>query len=100
GSPKSCIKSEAAAASSPSPATAATVTSHPSNGKSATSGKPMPIHWTQGNVAIPESVLDVVEEAARAAYARNEEACGYLEGPAAEPLHVDRAIELENLDDK
>ena len=40
--------------------------------------------WIEGNVTIPESVLAVVEEAGRAAYARNEEACGYLEGPASD----------------
>ena len=56
--------------------------------------------WTEGDVTIPESVLSVVEEAGRAAYARNEEACGYLEGPAAEPLGIDRAVELENLANK
>jgi [CysO sulfur-carrier protein]-S-L-cysteine hydrolase len=56
--------------------------------------------WTEGNVTIPESVLALVEQAGRAAYARNEEACGYLEGPASEPLHVDRAVELENLANK
>jgi proteasome lid subunit RPN8/RPN11 len=56
--------------------------------------------WTEGNLSIPESVLSVVEQAGRAAYARDEEACGYLEGPAAEPLSVDRAVELENLANK
>jgi proteasome lid subunit RPN8/RPN11 len=56
--------------------------------------------WTSGNVAIPESVLAEVEGAGIAAYARNEEACGYLEGPAEEPLLVDRAVELENLANK
>jgi proteasome lid subunit RPN8/RPN11 len=56
--------------------------------------------WTEGNVDIPESVLAIVEAAAVAAYGRNEEACGYLEGPAASPLAVDRAVELENLANK
>jgi len=56
--------------------------------------------WTEGNVDIPESVLATVEAAAVAAYGRNEEACGYLEGPAASPLAVDRAVELENLANK
>jgi proteasome lid subunit RPN8/RPN11 len=56
--------------------------------------------WTEGDVAIPESVLAVVERAGRAAYARDEEACGYLEGPAGDPLRVDRAVELENLANK
>ncbi|HYQ17223.1 MAG TPA: Mov34/MPN/PAD-1 family protein [Polyangiaceae bacterium] len=56
--------------------------------------------WIEGNVAIPESVLAIVEAAGRAAYARNEEACGYLEGPAENPLAVDKAVELENLANK
>jgi proteasome lid subunit RPN8/RPN11 len=56
--------------------------------------------WTEGDVAIPESVLAVVEQAGRAAYARNEEACGYLEGPIGDALAVDRAVELENLANK
>lgn len=56
--------------------------------------------WVEGNVKIPESVLAVVEAAGRAAYARDEEACGYLEGPASDPLAVDKAIELENLANK
>jgi proteasome lid subunit RPN8/RPN11 len=56
--------------------------------------------WTEGNVEIPESVLAVVEAAGVAAYARNEEACGYLEGPAGSPLAIDRAVELENLANK
>ncbi len=61
---------------------------------------PMQNAWTEGNVTIPDSVLAIIEEAGRAAYARNEEACGYLEGPAAEPLGIDRAVELENLANK
>jgi proteasome lid subunit RPN8/RPN11 len=40
------------------------------------------------------------EEAGRAAYARDEEACGYLAGSLAEPLHCDEAVELENLANK
>jgi proteasome lid subunit RPN8/RPN11 len=45
-------------------------------------------------------VLREVERAGVAAYARNEEACGYLEGPAADALVIDRAVELENLANK
>jgi proteasome lid subunit RPN8/RPN11 len=56
--------------------------------------------WTRGNVRIPKSVLEVVENAGREAYARDEEACGYLEGPVGDPLFVDRAVELENLANK
>lgn len=56
--------------------------------------------WTRGNVRIASSALREVERAARDAYQRDEEACGYLEGPAAEVLQVDRAVELENLANK
>lgn len=56
--------------------------------------------WTRGGVRIPQSVLGVVENAAREAYDRDEEACGYLEGPGADPLLVDRAVPLENLANK
>ena len=45
-------------------------------------------------------MLDDVEKAGVAAYARDEEACGYLEGPLSDPLLVDRAVELENLANK
>ncbi len=56
--------------------------------------------WTSGNVKIPASVLAEVERAGREAYVRDEEACGYLEGPAGDALLVDRAVELENLANK
>jgi proteasome lid subunit RPN8/RPN11 len=56
--------------------------------------------WVKGHLKIPAAVLSQVEEAGRAAYGRDEEACGYLEGPAADPLLVDRAVELENLANK
>jgi proteasome lid subunit RPN8/RPN11 len=56
--------------------------------------------WTRGHVRIPKAVLAEVERAGIAAYARDEEACGYLEGPADDALLVDRAVELENLANK
>ena len=56
--------------------------------------------WVKGGLTIPRSVLTQVEQAAVAAYARNEEACGYLTGPTSEPLLADRAVELENLANK
>jgi proteasome lid subunit RPN8/RPN11 len=56
--------------------------------------------WTRGHVKIPSAVLAEVERAGREAYSRDEEACGYLEGPADDPLLIDRAIELENLANK
>lgn len=45
-------------------------------------------------------MLEEIERAGREAYARDEEACGYLEGPLSEPLFVDRAVELDNLANK
>jgi [CysO sulfur-carrier protein]-S-L-cysteine hydrolase len=56
--------------------------------------------WTRGGVQIARSALARIEQAGREAYARDEEACGYLEGPAAEPLLCDVAVELENLANK
>lgn len=56
--------------------------------------------WIRGQVRIPKAVLAEVERAGVAAYARDEEACGYLEGPADDALLVDRAVELENLANK
>jgi [CysO sulfur-carrier protein]-S-L-cysteine hydrolase len=56
--------------------------------------------WIQGGVRIPAAVLAVVERAGMAAYARNEEACGYLSGPASDALLADQAVELENLANK
>jgi len=56
--------------------------------------------WTQGGVKIPKAVLQEIERAGIAAYARDEEACGYLTGPSADPLLADQAVELENLANK
>jgi proteasome lid subunit RPN8/RPN11 len=56
--------------------------------------------WIRGHVRIPAAVLAEVERAGVAAYARDEEACGFLEGPATDALLVDRAVELENLANK
>lgn len=56
--------------------------------------------WIAGGVKIPSSVLREVERAGVAAYARDEEACGFLTGPASDPLLADQAVELENLANK
>ncbi|HEX2732383.1 MAG TPA: Mov34/MPN/PAD-1 family protein [Polyangiaceae bacterium] len=58
------------------------------------------MQWTQGNVTIRRKALDVVEAAGRAAYTRDEEACGYLRGPLDPTLVCDEAVELENLANK
>ncbi|HMJ14919.1 MAG TPA: Mov34/MPN/PAD-1 family protein [Polyangiaceae bacterium] len=56
--------------------------------------------WIRGGLAIPRAALAEVERAARDAYARDEEACGYLYGPSGDPLRIDGAVELENLANK
>jgi len=56
--------------------------------------------WTRGQLRIKRAALSDVERAAREAYARNEEACGYLSGPLGDPLLCAQAIELENLANK
>jgi [CysO sulfur-carrier protein]-S-L-cysteine hydrolase len=56
--------------------------------------------WIHGGVRIPRAVLAEVERAGREAYSRDEEACGFLSGPAADPMLVDTASELENLANK
>ena len=56
--------------------------------------------WTAGGVKIAKSALARIEQAGRDAYARDEEACGYLEGPLSDPLLCDTAVELENLANK
>jgi proteasome lid subunit RPN8/RPN11 len=56
--------------------------------------------WTRGGVRIAESAMAEIERAAREAYGRDEESCGYLAGPAADPLLADRATVLENLANK
>jgi proteasome lid subunit RPN8/RPN11 len=56
--------------------------------------------WTQGGLRISRSVLEEIERAGVAAYGRDEEACGYVTGPADEPLLASTAFELENLANK
>ena len=56
--------------------------------------------WTRGGLRIASAALSDVERAGVAAYARNEEACGYLAGPSSDALLVDSAVELENLANK
>lgn len=63
-------------------------------------GDRMSADWTRGNLKIPKTVLSEVERAAREAYGRDEEACGYLEGPLGDPQAIDRAVVMENLANK
>lgn len=56
--------------------------------------------WTAGGLTLKASVLKAVEEEALAGYARDEEACGYLKGPASEPLLCDEHVRMENIANK
>ncbi|MGO8993943.1 MAG: Mov34/MPN/PAD-1 family protein [Polyangiaceae bacterium] len=52
--------------------------------------------WIKDGVVITRGVLERVLGEARAAYGRDEEACGFLVGPASEPLAVTGAVAMEN----
>ncbi len=56
--------------------------------------------WVRGDLRITRAALDLVERAGVAAYARDEEACGFLQGPASDELLCDSVVELENLANK
>jgi len=56
--------------------------------------------WTLGGIRITRKALTLIEETGRAAYARDEEGCGYLDGPADDELLADNAVPLENLANK
>jgi proteasome lid subunit RPN8/RPN11 len=52
--------------------------------------------WALGHLVLPHSLLEEVYAEARAAYARDEESCGILVGPADEPLILDGIVPMKN----
>jgi proteasome lid subunit RPN8/RPN11 len=52
--------------------------------------------WIDGDLVIAASVLDQVSEEARRAYARDEESCGFLVGPADRGRRVDGIVPMVN----
>lgn len=52
--------------------------------------------WAAGNLVVGRSVLDLVDQEARAAYQRDEESCGFLVGPIAEARRVDGIVPMVN----
>jgi proteasome lid subunit RPN8/RPN11 len=52
--------------------------------------------WAAGRLVVPRSVLARVDDEARRAYGKDEESCGFLVGPAAEPLLVDGIVPMVN----
>lgn len=55
----------------------------------------MDVPWTKGGVTIAKALLERVDEEARAAYARDEESCGLLVGPAGDVV-VDEIVPMDN----
>jgi [CysO sulfur-carrier protein]-S-L-cysteine hydrolase len=56
--------------------------------------------WVKGGLSFTRAALARVDEDALSAYARDEEACGYMRGPAEDPLRCDEAVAMENLANK
>jgi proteasome lid subunit RPN8/RPN11 len=52
--------------------------------------------WAAGDLVISKSVLDQVSDEARRAYARDEESCGFLVGPAGEGRRIDGIVPMVN----
>jgi [CysO sulfur-carrier protein]-S-L-cysteine hydrolase len=60
-----------------------------------------PVHpWMGGGLRFTRAALAAVESDALAGYDRDEEACGYLRGPAADPLVVDEQVRMVNVANK
>jgi len=52
--------------------------------------------WVEGQLQVPRSIIDQVDEEARRAYAKDEESCGFLVGPAADGLRLDGIVTMVN----
>jgi proteasome lid subunit RPN8/RPN11 len=52
--------------------------------------------WIAGDLVISRAVLDRVYEEAKKSYAKDEESCGLLLGPAAEPRVLDEIVPMVN----
>jgi proteasome lid subunit RPN8/RPN11 len=52
--------------------------------------------WALGGLILPKNLLEDVYVEARAAYARDEESCGLLVGPAEAPLLLDGIVPMRN----
>ena len=53
--------------------------------------------WVEGRLRITRAALVLVEQDALRGYANDEEACGYLRGPASDALRCDEHIAMTNL---
>ena len=62
----------------------------------------MDVSWTAGGLTVTRKALDIVEQDALRGYAADEEACGYLRGPASREgiLLCDEAVPMTNVANK
>lgn len=56
--------------------------------------------WTAGALRLSRAVLTAIEADALRGYAADEEACGYVTGPAADPLFCDTPVHMDNVANK
>lgn len=56
--------------------------------------------WIHGDLRISAAALAAVEADAVASYERDEEACGYLRGPASDALFCDEHVRMVNVANK
>jgi proteasome lid subunit RPN8/RPN11 len=52
--------------------------------------------WASGKIRIRKDLVAKIDGEARAAYARDEESCGLLIGPASDALLVDTVVPMKN----
>lgn len=52
--------------------------------------------WAGGNLVIAAAILEQVNEEARRAYAKDEESCGFLVGPATDGRRLDGIVPMIN----
>jgi proteasome lid subunit RPN8/RPN11 len=52
--------------------------------------------WILGHLVVPRSLVNAVDDEARKAYAKDEESCGFLVGPAGEAARVDGIVPMIN----
>jgi len=65
-----------------------------------TAADPWTVRETGDGLRIRRAVLEAVAEDARRGYAEDAEACGYLRGPAADPMLIDEHVAMQNVANK
>jgi proteasome lid subunit RPN8/RPN11 len=55
-----------------------------------------PHAWIRGGLRLTRAVIDRVDEEAKRGFASDEESCGLLLGPSADPMLVDEVFPMEN----